>query len=120
MRIQQSFKLAVPLSQQPNTTKTKITQNFLTCQEVNRRGEENQHGGNEHNHPVIIRSFLIRKIKSTGKKIRIASFGSTDGELLKPWIAAERPLCAISRKHNVQTNDRRDNNSKGYDGQTAD
>lgn len=80
---------------------------FLTGNKIHDSGQEYNHRGNEQNHPIVIHSLLVRKIKSSRKRIGIAS-SHIHGQRIKPPVAAERPPRRVGRKHNVQADNHAD------------
>lgn len=74
--------------------------NCPTCNEIDHRDKENQSRRNEHNHPVVIHGFLIRKVKRPRKKIRGAA---VDRQRLEPLhIGAKRPVQGVAGEHYAQ------------------
>ena len=86
-----------------NLTKSTNEIDFLTSNEIYNGERENDHGGNEHKHPVIISNLLVREIKSTRKQIRIGTAFHTYLNRLKPSIDAKRSSSIATRKHDFQT-----------------
>lgn len=85
---------------------------FLTGDEIDHRGQENDHGGNEHHHPIVIHSLLVRQRKRTTKRIGIAASHIHRQRIKPPVVAAQRPPGRVGRKHNVQADNRADEDRK--------